>query len=388
MLVRAPGRLRDAGPQGGRGGQPAARARPGQAAGRRRDDRLGAHPRACSARPTSTPDASTDTLGAVVKERDDLELVRANLDGIAVRCLTARPFVGDAGRLRRRAARGRGSRSAPATCSPTAGAMAPLDPTDLLDLYWAGRTTLVTRRDQIPVYDRVFRSFFLDEADDLPEPLRAQAARAGRDASRCSQVPETEPRHRRAATSSEAAARPGRLGRGRPAEQGLRAPARPRSWPRCGGSCARMRLTPPRRRTRRTAPAPLGPHARPAPHGPRDDAHARRAVDAVLAPAPAAAAPADPDPRRLRLDGRLLAQPAAVRATRPPRAPSRVEVFCFGTRLTRITRALERRRPDDAMEQAAAAVFDWEGGTRIGDVARRRSCATGAGAASAGAGSW
>ena len=49
------------------------------------------------------------------------------------------------------------------------------------------------------------------------------------------------------------------------------------------------------------------------------------------------------------------------------RAAARVEVFCFGTRLTRITQALERRRVDDAMEQAAKAVFDWEGGTRIGD---------------------
>jgi hypothetical protein len=49
------------------------------------------------------------------------------------------------------------------------------------------------------------------------------------------------------------------------------------------------------------------------------------------------------------------------------RATARVEVFCFGTRLTRITRALERRRIDDAMDQAAKAVFDWEGGTRIGD---------------------
>jgi uncharacterized protein with von Willebrand factor type A (vWA) domain len=43
-----------------------------------------------------------------------------------------------------------------------------------------------------------------------------------------------------------------------------------------------------------------------------------------------------------------------------------VEVFCFGTRLTRVTRALDQRRPDDALEQAAREVFDWEGGTRIG----------------------
>jgi len=57
----------------------------------------------------------------------------------------------------------------------------------------------------------------------------------------------------------------------------------------------------------------------------------------------------------------LLFAHSAVRAT------ARVEAFCFGTRLTRITRALERRRIDDAMQRAAAAVFDWEGGTRIGD---------------------
>ena len=42
-------------------------------------------------------------------------------------------------------------------------------------------------------------------------------------------------------------------------------------------------------------------------------------------------------------------------------------MFCFGTRLTRITRALRRRRADDALDRAARAVVDWEGGTRIGD---------------------
>jgi hypothetical protein len=42
-------------------------------------------------------------------------------------------------------------------------------------------------------------------------------------------------------------------------------------------------------------------------------------------------------------------------------------VFCFGTRLTRITKALERRRADDALDRAAKTVFDWEGGTRIGE---------------------
>ncbi len=58
-------------------------------------------------------------------------------------------------------------------------AVATLDPSDLADLYWAGRTTMVTRRDQIPVYDRVFRRFFLDEreatsdAETLKPTIRA-----------------------------------------------------------------------------------------------------------------------------------------------------------------------------------------------------------------------
>ena len=164
-------------------------------------------------------------------------------------------------------------------------------------------------------------------------------------------------------------ARPGRLGRRGAAEQGVRglhARGAGRAAADHGADAARPAAAadPAHDRPRR------GPAARPAPHGARDDAHARRAVEAVLAPAPAAAAAADPDPRRLGLDGRLLAAPAAVRLLGQARRRTRVEVFCFGTRLTRITRALERRRVDDAMEQAARAVFDWEGGTRIGDSPR------------------
>ncbi|HEX2236340.1 MAG TPA: VWA domain-containing protein, partial [Actinomycetota bacterium] len=45
----------------------------------------------------------------------------------------------------------------------------------------------------------------------------------------------------------------------------------------------------------------------------------------------------------------------------------RVEVFCFGTRLTRVSRQLRARDPDRALEAIATAVRDWEGGTRIGD---------------------
>jgi uncharacterized protein len=49
-------------------------------------------------------------------------------------------------------------------------------------------------------------------------------------------------------------------------------------------------------------------------------------------------------------------------------AAPRVEVFSFGTRLTRLTKALRRKNRTQALSEAAAAVADWDGGTRIGDA--------------------
>ncbi len=48
----------------------------------------------------------------------------------------------------------------------------------------------------------------------------------------------------------------------------------------------------------------------------------------------------------------------------------RVEVFTLGTRLTRVTRELSSRNPDRAVAQAAGAVDDWSGGTRVGESLR------------------
>jgi uncharacterized protein with von Willebrand factor type A (vWA) domain len=48
-------------------------------------------------------------------------------------------------------------------------------------------------------------------------------------------------------------------------------------------------------------------------------------------------------------------------------AGRRVEVFCFGTRLTRVTRTLRTKDPDGAMHEVGRLVADWEGGTRIGE---------------------
>ena len=46
----------------------------------------------------------------------------------------------------------------------------------------------------------------------------------------------------------------------------------------------------------------------------------------------------------------------------------RVEVFTFGTRLTRVTRSLRLKNRDAALAAASTLVSDWDGGTRIGDA--------------------
>jgi uncharacterized protein with von Willebrand factor type A (vWA) domain len=49
-------------------------------------------------------------------------------------------------------------------------------------------------------------------------------------------------------------------------------------------------------------------------------------------------------------------------------AARNVEIFTFGTRLTRVTRPLRLKRREQALNAAAHLVSDWDGGTRIGDA--------------------
>ena len=241
-------------------------------------------------------------------------------------------------------------------------ALTALDPTDLLDLYWAGRTTLVTRRENIGVYDAVFRRFFLAEADPVRDLLTIKA-RATAETHAVLEIPATAPDDG---------------GRGEEAVLGLMASdaevLRHKSFAACTPEelaalrriMARIRLTPPRRRARRTEAARSGrvPDLRRTAresmrmHGEPAELFWRR--------------------RKVRLRPLILildvsgsmsdySRSLLQFAYSAKRAAARVEVFCFGTRLSRVTRALQHRRPDDALELAAKAVFDWEGGTRIGD---------------------
>jgi hypothetical protein len=241
-------------------------------------------------------------------------------------------------------------------------AMALLDPGDVLDLYWAGRTSLVSRRDHIPVYDRVFRSYFLDHPEELEGPARAILKQSLIENQSVIEVPATDP------------AQPGKE---EEASLGLMASDieiwRNKAFSACTDEelaalrriMNQVRVIPPRRRSRRTAQSRAG--SRP---------DLRRTVRTTMR---THGEPSELFWRQRRLKMRPLVLILDVSGSMAEysrnllqfaystrRAATKVEVFCFGTRLTRITRALERRRPDDALDEAAQSVFDWEGGTRIG----------------------
>ncbi|MFB9832320.1 vWA domain-containing protein [Actinoallomurus acaciae] len=260
--------------------------------------------------------------------------------------------------------RGSGMPVGPGDVITYCSAMSPLDPTDLLDLYWAGRITLVTRHDQIPVYDRVFRRFFLGDGEEEPTPSKPFSVKSRAEAQSVLEVPQTEP-EQRGRDEQEA-----RLGLVAADAAALRTKSFTRCTPEELAALRRIiktiTLTPPRRRSRRSVTAPAGR----APD-------LRRTLRATMR---MHGEPAELFWRRRRLRLRPLTLILDVSgsmadysrnllqfAHSATRTAARVEVFCFGTRLTRITRELRRRRPDDALERAAQAVVDWEGGTRIGE---------------------
>jgi len=241
-------------------------------------------------------------------------------------------------------------------------AMVPLDPTDLLDLYWAGRTTLVTRHEDITTYDEVFRAFFLGEDNPLRE-LVTLKAHPDAETRAILNLPSTEPSGKEHEEH---------------APLGLRASdveaLKHRSFAACTPEelaalrriMAGIRLTPPKRRTRRTRPARSG-------RSPDLRRTVREALRTFGDPAELRWQRRGSRPRPLILildvSGSMTdySRNLLQFAHSAKRAASKVEVFCFGTRLTRISKALRTRSVDDALEQAARAVFDWEGGTRIGD---------------------
>jgi len=212
------------------------------------------------------------------------------------------------------------------------------------ELYWAGRTTVVSRPEQIPVYDAVFGRFFGPPVP-MPGPplvlrIRAEVEEDVGLASRIELL-------------------------------------REKSFSRCTREellelaelMSRIDLVVPRRRTRRREPARSG--------APDLRRTLRRSFRTGGDPLERAWRRRRRRPRRLILlldvSGSMDAYSRALVlfAHAALRSDRRFEAFCFGTRLTRVTRQLEGPNPDDALRRAAAEVLDWDGGTRIGECLER-----------------
>jgi hypothetical protein len=228
-------------------------------------------------------------------------------------------------------------------------------------VYWAGRATLVTRPEDQSTYDRAFAAFWSgggspptqlsevvpltvvtdDAEEDSPAPEESATEPPGptmtvrysptevlrhKDFAACSPAELDEARRLmsdlrlRAALRRSRRLEPARRARGRP---DLRRTVR--GALRAGGEPVRRAYLEPGRRPRRVVllcdvSGSMEPYAR-----------------ALL---------------------RFLHAAVA--------GGSRVEAFAMGTRLTRLTRQLSGRDPDAALRDAAAAVVDWSGGTRLG----------------------
>jgi uncharacterized protein with von Willebrand factor type A (vWA) domain len=237
--------------------------------------------------------------------------------------------------------------------------------------YWAGRATLVRRPDDVPAYDRAFARWLGGAA--LPTPVWVHPAARVIEVAAGGEPPaapaeDTQPdgaevdgpaaswsatevlRHRDlAACTPDERAEAHRL----IADLRLRSARRPGRRqgpdrrPRAG---AALDL----RRTTRLAVARGGEVVRPETSSPRD-----RPVRVVLL---------------LDVSGSMEPYARALarfaHAAVVARRHGDVEVFALGTRLTRITRALQGHDPDAALARATDAVDDWSGGTRLGDGLR------------------
>jgi uncharacterized protein len=243
--------------------------------------------------------------------------------------------------------------------------LALLDPTDLRDVYWTGRACLVSRHDDLAAYDAAFARYFL--GDPGPPVVVSGDGEPPVDAIRSAldlPVPTTSSERRPAADDVGRAASDVELLR----EKDF-ADCTPDELAAIGRLMAGLVVTTPMRRTRRTERARTGvrPDLRRALR-----AHVR--YGGPVLPIPRRRPRLRPRPLVLLLDvsGSMssYSRPLLQFAYAVGRGPARVEVFCFGTRLTHVSNALARRDPNEALRHAAETVVDWEGGTRIGDSVR------------------
>lgn len=249
-------------------------------------------------------------------------------------------------------------------------AVGSLRPLGIEDLFWAGRVCLVSDADDLPVYGRVFARYFsgrpemqgtaVSGSDGAVEAMGGGVSSAGRrDAGEGSPAEGSEEIGERmgGVASTEEVLRHREFSRCTPEELAA-----------IGKLMARFALGTPRRHVRRSRLSRRG-----------RSVDVRRTMRRWLRHPWAT----QPVRRRRRLRDRRLtlvldvsgsmsrySRPLMYFAHAARLRRRKAEVFCFGTRLTRVSRELGRRDVDRAFEEVAGRVVDWEGGTRIGDAIR------------------
>jgi uncharacterized protein with von Willebrand factor type A (vWA) domain len=255
----------------------------------------------------------------------------------------------------------------------SAAALGALDRTDL---YWAGRASLISRPEDAPAFDEAFEAWFR-QGIRIELDLPASAAEPGEGARRGPELEGLVVEEERIVAKEWHALEEGDEAEG---EAAIRIVAsavevlREKSFAelteperdRVARLIRRLAVRVPTRRTRRFRPAPAGTrfdvkrtlrrslrtHGEPFHRAWR--ARSTRARPLVLI---------------LDVSGSMAPYARALLqfAFAAMAAGRRVEVFCFGTRLTRVTRTLRTKDPDRAMHEVGRLVADWEGGTRIGE---------------------
>jgi uncharacterized protein with von Willebrand factor type A (vWA) domain len=236
-------------------------------------------------------------------------------------------------------------------------------------VYWTGRATLVTRVEDLPVFDRVFSTFWEAAPLTLSTPITATETvaveeeddRGDGDPQADDERPPEEERPDRQVRYSALEVL---------SERDF-ASLDEAEWAEAERLVARLRVTPDMRRSRRLRPG----RAR---RGHPDlRATVRRSLRTGGEPVERAWRTSTRRPRRLvlLLDVSGSMEPYARALLRFSHAATSarggagggVEVFALGTRLTRLTRELAVRDPDAALAAATRSVADAAGGTRLGD---------------------
>ena len=229
------------------------------------------------------------------------------------------------------------------------------------DVYWAGRITLCSRREDLELYDKAFRAFW--EEIENPKALRTPKTRLS-----VSLADDSVQPPKKTVEKNEKGEEAVRL-RYSPVDV-LRtkdfALYTAEEFAELHKLLADLSLSGVLRRSRRLEPAPRGRH------DPRRTL--RSALRTGGEPMRHRFRRARSQPRRVVLlcdiSGSMATYSRALLRLMHAGVISgeRLEAFVLGTRLTRITRELATKDPDRALKSAAGAAKDWSGGTRLGDT--------------------